>query len=33
VDRETISGVSSFKAGYIDKENEVIAGLQTDALL
>ncbi|UAM97461.1 formate C-acetyltransferase [Polaribacter litorisediminis] len=33
VDTETISGVSSFKAGYIDKENEVIVGLQTDALL
>ncbi|MGK0412572.1 MAG: formate C-acetyltransferase [Polaribacter sp.] len=33
VDTETISGVSSFKAGYIDKENEVIVGLQTDTLL
>ena len=33
VDTETISGVASFKAGYIDKENEVIVGLQTDQLL
>ncbi|SDS41507.1 formate C-acetyltransferase [Polaribacter sp. KT25b] len=33
VDTETISGVSNFKAGYIDKENEVIVGLQTDSLL
>ncbi|WP_288954566.1 formate C-acetyltransferase [uncultured Polaribacter sp.] len=33
VDTETISGVASFGAGYIDKENEVIVGLQTDGLL
>ncbi|WP_396603228.1 formate C-acetyltransferase [Algibacter sp. R77976] len=33
VDTETISTVSSFAAGYIDKENEVIVGLQTDELL
>lgn len=33
VDTETISGIANFKAGYIDKENEVIVGLQTDALL
>jgi len=33
VDVNTISGVSNFGAGYIDKENEVIVGLQTDALL
>lgn len=33
VDTETISGIASFKAGYIDEENEVIVGLQTDALL
>ncbi|TWO31969.1 formate C-acetyltransferase [Seonamhaeicola sediminis] len=33
VDTETISGVSNFGAGYIDKENEVIVGLQTDELL
>ncbi|MCL7761926.1 formate C-acetyltransferase [Polaribacter sp. Z014] len=33
VDTETISGVMNFAAGYIDKENEVIVGLQTDTLL
>ncbi|WP_439127834.1 formate C-acetyltransferase [Polaribacter sp.] len=33
VDTDTISGIANFKAGYIDKENEVIVGLQTDALL
>ena len=33
VDTETISAVASFKSGYIDKENEVIVGLQTDQLL
>ena len=33
IDTETISTVSSFKAGYIDKENESIVGLQTDSLL
>jgi len=33
IDTETISGVASFGAGYIDKENEVIVGLQTDGLL
>jgi len=33
VDTNTISGIASFGAGYIDKENEVIVGLQTDQLL
>ncbi|MEM1339037.1 MAG: formate C-acetyltransferase [Bacteroidota bacterium] len=33
VDTETISTVSAFGAGYIDRENEVIVGLQTDELL
>ncbi len=33
VDTETISTISAFAAGYIDKENEVIVGLQTDELL
>jgi len=33
VDTETISTVSAFQAGYIDKDNEVIVGLQTDELL
>ncbi len=30
VDLEHLSGIDSFPAGYIDKENEVIVGLQTD---
>ena len=33
VDTETISTVSAFDAGYIDRDNEVIVGLQTDELL
>ncbi len=33
IDTETISTVSAFDAGYIDRENEVIVGLQTDELL
>lgn len=33
VDTKTISTVSAFNAGYIDKDNEVIVGLQTDELL
>ncbi|GAA3654305.1 formate C-acetyltransferase [Flavivirga jejuensis] len=33
VDTEVISTVSAFNAGYIDRENEVIVGLQTDELL
>lgn len=33
VDTVTISAVSAFEAGYIDKANEVIVGLQTDELL
>ncbi len=33
VDTNTISTVSAFDAGYIDKKNEVIIGLQTDELL
>ena len=33
VDTENISGIDSFNPGYIDKENEVIVGLQTDAPL
>lgn len=33
IDIETISTISAFSAGYIDKENEVIVGLQTDELL
>lgn len=30
VDLENLSGINSFKPGYIDKKNEVIVGLQTD---
>ena len=30
IDLENISGINNFEAGYIDKENEVIVGLQTD---
>ena len=33
VDLEHLSGIDSFPAGYIDKKNEVIVGLQTDAPL
>ncbi|MGY6648154.1 formate C-acetyltransferase [Wenyingzhuangia sp. IMCC45574] len=33
IDTTTVSAVASFKAGYIDKENETIVGLQTDVLL
>ena len=30
IDLEHISGINSFPAGYIDKKNEVVVGLQTD---
>ncbi|MBQ9795389.1 MAG: formate C-acetyltransferase [Clostridia bacterium] len=30
VELKAISGINSFKPGYIDKDNEVIVGLQTD---
>ncbi|WP_299526861.1 formate C-acetyltransferase [Winogradskyella sp.] len=33
LDTDTISTVEAFDAGYIDKEKEVIVGLQTDELL
>lgn len=33
VETKIVSGIDNFKAGYIDKENEVIVGLQTDAPL
>ena len=33
IDVEHMSGINSFDAGYIDKDNEVIVGLQTDAPL
>ena len=31
VETHRISGIDNFVPGYIDKENEVIVGLQTDA--
>jgi len=30
VDLKTLSGINTFRPGYIDKENEVVVGLQTD---
>lgn len=33
VDTTVVSGIDNFAPGYIDKENEVIVGLQTDAPL
>ena len=33
IDTETISSVKNYKPGYIDKENEIIVGLQTDSPL
>ena len=33
IDVDNMSGINEFKPGYIDKQNEVIVGLQTDAPL
>ena len=33
LDNTTVSTITSHKAGYIDRENELIVGLQTDELL
>ena len=33
IDVDNMSGINAYKPGYIDKENEVIFGLQTDAPL
>lgn len=30
VETKVVSGIDNFKPGYIDKENEVIVGLQTE---
>ena len=33
VETKVVSGINNFKPGYIDKENEVVVGFQTDAPL
>ena len=33
VDTETVTSLTNYKPGYVDKENEIIVGLQTDAPL
>ena len=33
IETSTFSGITNFKPGYIDKDNELIVGLQTDAPL
>lgn len=33
IDVDRVAGIDNFEPGYIDRENEVIIGLQTDALL
>lgn len=33
VDTENISGINNFEPGYLDKDNEIIVGFQTDAPL
>ena len=33
IDTKHVSGINSYDAGYIDKDNEVIVGLQTDEVL
>ena len=33
VDTETVSSLCAYEAGYVDRENEIIVGLQTDAPL
>ncbi|MCX7904404.1 MAG: formate acetyltransferase, partial [Caloramator sp.] len=33
LDTDTVSGINAYKPGYLDKENEVIVGFQTDAPL
>lgn len=33
LDTERISGIDNFEAGYLDRENEIIVGFQTDAPL
>src|SRR5699024_3772727 len=31
IDVDHVSGINNYEAGYIDKDNEIIVGLQTDA--
>lgn len=33
IDTETVAGVDSYNPGYLDKDNEIIVGLQTDSPL
>jgi formate C-acetyltransferase len=33
IDNETVSSITSHKAGYIDQKDEIVVGLQTDMLL
>lgn len=33
IERNAVAGINNFEAGYIDKDNETIVGLQTDAPL
>ena len=33
IDTETVTGLTAFAPGYLDKENEIIVGLQTDKAL
>ena len=33
IDTQTVTSLTSYGAGYIDKENEIIVGLQTDSPL
>ena len=33
IDTQTVSSLTSYKAGYVDKDNEIIVGLQTDSPL
>ena len=33
IDTETVSGINAYKPGYLDKENDIIVGLQTDVPL
>ena len=32
IDTETVTSLTSYAPGYVDKDNEIIVGLQTDSL-